>query len=411
MKVVVIQNQMVDLSGSMINEDVPRAAGLVSVKAVGLFDSEERLAPLVSEYLTRAVQNANLAFASAETYGRNIGYMLEYLKTTPTFQDSSWDEILINVTQHGIARYFVYLREVEGLSSITIRNRDGCYMALYNDFLCVGRKHEPAVRIDNPYAGGFISPAPKKNLIKPCSLQDLKALIQSTKNERERSLLQTIFDAGLRRSEVGRLTLDAVNKALGFSQANFIGETEIKWVHPDYCPLYIDGSKGRSQELQPRYSIVSKATLERIKRYHATPLYRKYARQYESAETTPCFFNSFGAHFNADAVSKLLERVSERAIKNGRLDRVISPHKLRHGHAYEIMLSPDLGDTYIDGLVQAQMSLGHARSTTTEGNYTRLPQEVFRMCCPSTGEIATKASSMASLVAETILKIRLGDKK
>jgi integrase/recombinase XerC len=283
-------------------------------------------------------------------------------------------------------------------------------MALFNDFLCVAQSHSPAVRADNPYAGGFISPAPKKNLVTPCSLQDLKSLIQSTNSERERSLVQTIFDAGLRRSEVGRVTLGAVNKALGFSRANFIAEDEDDWVHPDYCPLYIDGSKGRGNEFKPRYSIVSKSTLERIKRYHATPLYRKYARRYESADATPCFFNSEGRPFNADAISKLLERLSNRAIKTRRIERMISPHKLRHGHAYEILSSPDLGDSYLDNLIKAQMSLGHERNTTTEA-YTRIPQDIFRMLSPTTGEIPTKAKNMAGLVAETELKIRLGDKK
>jgi integrase/recombinase XerC len=409
-KVVVKKNQLIDLEGSMLNEDGQRVTGQPSVTAVGLFDLNERLVPLPSEYLSRAVQSASLALESAETYGRNIGYLLEYLKATPLFKTSSYDEILLSVTQQGIAKYFVHLREVEGLTSTTIRNRDGCYMALFNDFLCVGQKHLPAPRLDNPYAGGFISPAPKKNLVTPCSLQDLKFLIQSTVSERERCLVQTIFDAGLRRSEVGRVTLGAVNKALGFSRANFVAEDEADWVHPDYCPLYVDGSKGRGNESKPRYSIVSKATLERIKRYHATPLYRKYARRYELADATPCFFNSEGGPFNADAISKLLERLSNRAIKNRRIERTIAPHKLRHGHAYEILSSPDLGNSYLDNLIRAQMSLGHERNTTTEV-YTRIPQDIFRMLNPTTGEIPTKAKNMADLVAETELKIRLGDKK
>ncbi len=394
----------------MLNEDGQQVAGHASVTAVGLFDLQERLAPLASEYLSRAVQSASLALESAETYGRNIGYLLEFLKTTSLFKNSSYDEILLTVTQQGIAKYFAHLREVQGLTSTTIRNRDGCYMALFNDFLCVGQKHLPAVRVDNPYAGGFISPAPKKSLVSPCSLQDLKSLIQSTISERERSLVQTIFDAGLRRSEVGRVTLGAVNKALGFSRANFIAEDETDWVHPDYCPLYIDGSKGSGGEFKPRYSIVSKSTLERVKRYHATPLYRKYARKYESADETPCFFNAEGRPFNADAISKLLERLSNRAIKSKRIERMISPHKLRHGHAYAILGSPDLGDSYLDNLIKAQMSLGHARNTTTE-EYTRIPQDIFRMLRPTTGEIPTKAKNMAGLIAETELKIRLGDKK
>ena len=397
----------------MLNEDGPLVAGQVSVTAVGLFDSEERLAPLASEYLSRAVQGANLAILSAETYGRNIGYLLDHLKSTSSFKNSSYDEILLAVTKQGILRYYTHLREVDGLSSATIRNRDGCYMALFNDFLCVGNNHQPPVRLHNPYAGGFISPAPKKNLVQPCSMQELKALIECSSAERERSLVQTIFDAGLRRSEIGRLTLGSVNRALDFACSNLVpdnaDETE-RWAHPDYCPLYIDGSKGRGREFKPRYSIVSRSTLERIKRYHSTPLFRKFARRYELADDTPCYFNAEGKSYNADAVSKLLERLSKRAVKCKSVARMISPHKLRHGHAYAILASPDLGDNYLDKLLMAQKSLGHELFSTTE-IYTKLPVEIFNMICPATGEIPTRAKSMASLASETALKIRLGDKK
>lgn len=410
MKVVVKENQMLDLGGSMLNEDGPTVADQVSVTAVGLFDSEERLVPLVSEYLTFAVRSANLAALSAETYGRNIGYMLEHLKGTPAFKSSSYDEILLAVTKHGIQRYYAHLREVDGLTSTTIRNRDACCMALFNDFLCVGGKHRGPLREDNPYAGGFLSPAPKKDLVYPCSLQELKALIESASSERERCLVQAIFDVGLRRSEVGRVTLGAVNKALGFAQANFVPDDELDWVHPDYCPLYIDGSKGRGNEFKPRYSIVSRAVLERIKRYHASPLYKKHARRYETADVTPCFFNSEGQPFNPDAISKLLERLSKRAVKSKRLERKVSSHKLRHGHAYAILTSPDFGDNYLDKLLMAQKSLGHSDTSTT-GIYTKLPQDIFHLVCPNTGEVATKAKSMADLAVQTTLKIRLGDKK
>lgn len=410
MRVVVKEKQMLDLGRSLLNEDGPTVAGQVSVTAVGLFDSEERLVPLVSEYLTFAVRSANLAALSAETYGRNIGYLLEHLKGTPNFKSSSYDEILLAVTKHGIQRYYSHLREVDGLTSTTIRNRDACYMALFNDFLCVGGKHQPPVREDNPYAGGFLSPSPKKELVYPCSMQELKALIESTSSERERCLIQTIFDAGLRRSEVGRVTLGAVNKALGFAQASFVADDAVDWVHPDYCPLYIDGSKGRGNELKPRYSIVSRPVLERIRRYHASPLFKKHARRYETANETPCFFNAEGQPFNPGAVSKLLERLSKRANKSKRIERMVSPHKLRHGHAYSILTSPDFGDHYLDKLLMAQKSLGHVLTSTTD-IYTKLPQEIFHLVCPNTGEISTKAKSMTDLAAVTTLKIRLGDKK
>lgn len=409
MKVVVTRDRLVELQGSLVNEDGPLVDGQVAVTGVGLFDSEERLVPLASEYLSYAIRHKKLADTSAQTYGQNIGYSLDWFKTQPNFASASYDEILLAVTKNTIWRYFAYLREVEGLSSTTIRNRDSCLMALYSDFLCVASKHKPARRQDNPYAGGFISPTPKRELVIPCSLQDLKHLIKSTPYERERAVIQFIFDSGLRRSEVGRVTLGAVNHALNFARSQFYSDDIEEALPPEYCPLTIDGSKGPGGEYKPRISIVSRATLERIRAYHSTPLYRKYARQYESPEHTPCFFNADGKPYNADAVSKLLERLSERAVKKKLIDRSISPHKLRHGNAYAILSSPDLGKDYLGRLAVAQRHLGHSRDKITE-IYTQIPHEIFSLLSPD-GEVTTRAKNMQDLSAETTLKIRLGDMK
>lgn len=393
----------------MLNESGPLVAGMASITAVGLFDSEEKLVPLVSEFLTRAAQQRTLAFTSVATYGRNIGYMLEHLKLQKAFQSLSYDECLLIVSRNNIAQYFAHLREVEELDSTTVRNRDGCVMAFFNSFLCMGQGNQAAIRLDNPYAAGYISAAPKRRLVIACSLSDLKELILSTKYERERCVLQCIFDVGLRRSEVGRITLGAVNDALAYSQAQFVSSDDTTALNPDYCPLYVEGSKGRGNETKPRYSIVSRATLERVKRYHASPLYRKFMRRYQDASVTPCFFNAEGNPYNADSISKLLERVSERALKHKRISKMISPHKLRHGNAYAILGSPDLGTDYLDRLIITQKSLGHSRESVTE-IYTQIPQDIYRHLCPVSGEIPTRAKNMTELAAVTKLKISLGDK-
>ncbi|BBI69616.1 hypothetical protein PKHYL_38070 [Psychrobacter sp. KH172YL61] len=59
------------------------------------------------------------------------------------------------------------------------------------------------------------------------------------------------------------------------------------------------------------------------------PLYKKYARKYVDPSKTPAFFNAKGTPYTPSAINKLLERISERAIKKGRLDRSISPSQVK----------------------------------------------------------------------------------
>ncbi|MCS5515307.1 hypothetical protein NWF32_07720 [Pseudomonas qingdaonensis] len=57
-------------------------------------------------------------------------------------------------------------------------------------------------------------------------------------------------------------------------------------MNADYCPLHIDGSKGPADSFKPRQTLVSRATLLRIKKYHASPLYKMTKRQFKGAENT-----------------------------------------------------------------------------------------------------------------------------
>ena len=109
-------------------------------------------------------------------------------------------------------------------------------------------------------------------------------------------------------------------------------------------------------------------------------------------------------------LSKLLDRVSERAIKRELISKHISPHKLRHGFAYDLLQSPDIGKTYVDRLAVVQKSLGHAYLSSTEV-YTKIPLELYKTITDSDGELITKAERMERLVERTQLKISIKDKK
>ncbi|EOX4805871.1 tyrosine-type recombinase/integrase [Vibrio alginolyticus] len=68
-------------------------------------------------------------------------------------------------------------------------------------------------------------------------------------------------------------------------------------------------------------------------------------------------------------ISKLFERLSKRARAKGTLNRMITPHKLRHGFAYAVLQSNDDNTQYLDRLVQVQLMLGHTSLKTTQDAY------------------------------------------
>ncbi|MDU8492070.1 hypothetical protein RYA07_27700, partial [Pseudomonas syringae pv. actinidiae] len=96
---VVVNDSMLDLSASSLNDKSPVVSGEVRVNGCGVFDEHERILPLVSEYLNRAAKTSALSRESQETYGRNLGYLVSSLARLPQFEGSTPDEILLTVTR------------------------------------------------------------------------------------------------------------------------------------------------------------------------------------------------------------------------------------------------------------------------------------------------------------------------
>ncbi|HBP6832631.1 TPA: integrase [Pseudomonas aeruginosa] len=415
MKVLAVQAKTLDLSESPVLEE--RGVDQTQLQAqqrftgAAVFDDDERLLPLASRFLSHGLQNALISYQSCLTYGKNIGYAHEYLIGLREFANCERDSAFLDVRTYAIEEYFSHLREDQDLSSKTIRNRDSSLMAFFNKYLCRGVDDTPAPRsAANPYAEGLLSPRPLRNLVAACSLADLKELMLSTKSERERCLLQFIFDTGVRRSEVPRVTLAAIDDALAFQNTLFISAGVSEAVNADYCPLYIAGSKGHADQIKPRTTLVSRATLQRLKRYHSSPLYKMYRKQFGQADETPAFLNAKGTAYTPNSVTKLLDRVSTRALSSRRIAKKISPHKLRHGNAYAMLRSPDIGTDHLDRLVAVQKTFGHSDLSTTEV-YTHIPYDLYQKLLRPGTETKTKAGEMEELVKKTRLRIDIGDSK
>lgn len=411
MKVEVCPDISLDLSQSCLHSEIKDLAlnETVKVNGVGVFDDDGKLLPFISEYLSYQAKHEKIAYGSADTYGKNLTYFLSYIRSRPDYDDDETDEVFTTIPAYVIQEYLTHLTRIEGIESPTVRNRDATIRS-FMDYLCSSTEDREPLRSDNPYRDGYLSKAPKRTPVISCDFDDLTVLIESTRLERERTILQFLYDSGLRRSELPRVTLEDLNAAARFNSQRFIARDRDQPIRADYAPLEVRGSKGRGNEIKPRWTLISSATLKRIQKYHASPLYKKYARTYLSPADTPAFLNAEGTPYTPGAVNKLLERVSKRAIKQGLLRRVISPHKLRHGNAYAILQSNDLGADYLDRLVIVQKNLGHNHLDTTQ-MYTSIPQDIYNSMCDENGDLLTRAEKMKRLAERTQLKIGLKDTK
>lgn len=420
MKVVAVRRKELDLTESVLAHGPFRERflaqpesiePLVKVTGSALFADDERLLPLVSSYLNRHYRNTILADPTVLSYGRRISCLLTYLNAKPEYRTCDRDDALLSV---GLGHLEAYLSKLDsdGLASTTVRSRDTTYNHLFSKHLCKPFGTTPPLRADNPYEDGPLRPgsADTRGIIQPGSMAELEAVILKAHSERERCLLQAMYDSGLRVSEVPRITLQDIRDALAHQTLHLVSpETNIP-INADYSPLNVKGSKGKKNNIKPRLTLMSRTSLERIEKYHQTPLYRRWARRYKSPAETPAFFNAEGTPFKTKSVEKLLERVCKRAMSAGRIKRMISPHKFRHGGAYLLLGSPDLGKNYEERLALLAKAYGHNSTTTSEG-YTKIPHDIYEKLRKPGTELRTKAGEMKLLRERTTKRINASDKK
>jgi integrase/recombinase XerC len=412
MIVKVADGKEIDLSKSLLTEDSkfdgssslqdqPKVSGVV------VLDPNMKVMPLVSNYLTFQLKYNNISYSSALTFGRNLGYFIDYLNSHKHYKYYEQDSALLDVQEHTIKEYFVDIKSA-GLSSQTIRNRDAALLSFFNGYLCSPRGNRPELRKDNPYRDGLLTGSPKSTQIEMCSLDELIALLRCTSNERERALLQFMYDSGVRRSEIPRVSKSHIETAINSNRNRLIVDDDTISVPPDYAPVHIEGSKGRKREIRPRTTIVSRETLKRVARYHSSPLYRSKSRKFGSDK--PAFLNAEGNNYKSSSISKLLERLSKRAMKRNLIKRSVSPHMLRHGFAGGVLRSPDLGKDAVDRLVIVQRCLGHASLVTTQV-YTNLPFDIHGKLVNNDGEVLTRSQIMSRVWSATKRVIKLSDNK
>ena len=192
-------------------------------------------------------------------------------------------------------------------------------------------------------------PVKEKRLPEVLNKQEIKAILRNTKNIKHRSILSTIYSAGLRVGELLKL--------------------RIRDIDANRMLLRVEMSKGRKD----RYIKLSQANLVLLRTY-----YKKYLPNYY------LFEGAGGNQYSGGSIRKILARACYKSA----IKKRVTPHTLRHSYATHML---ELG---VD-LRYVQAMLGHSKPETTM-IYTHI----------STAKIQNLANPFDELVKEEMESLR-----
>lgn len=271
---------------------------------------------LIEEYLRFLTVERGLAENSLAAYGRDLRRIVGYFKQggVGSFQV---------VSRGQVARLLLTLREA-GLAPRTVARHTSSLRGLYRYLLTQDHvKEDPTAHLE--------SSSPWVRLPGVLSQEEVERLLAAplTSNPlglRDKAMLELLYAAGLRVSEMVTLRLSDV-------------DLEVGYVH---CQ-----GKGGKDRVVP----LGRDAQTAVRRYLATS--RPYLQRGRSNSTL--FLNRFGYPLTRQGFWKLLRAY---AIAAG-IDRRVTPHTLRHSFATHLL------ERGAD-LRAVQVMLGHADISTTQ---------------------------------------------
>src|SRR5882762_8876348 len=190
-------------------------------------------------------------------YAHNAKDLLLWLRESDRYQGLSLDEVLAVISRRDLQERILDRKAIH-LKSSTLRNRE-IAVKLFLEWLTTQEGGQVRTLENTPYkTGKLISPAPHRRKPQYISEEMMIRLLSGYHNESERCLAHTLFDTGLRISELQRLCKRDLPDPTLYPKG-------LK-----YYPVSVQGSKGPGGQTKERDSLISSPVLARISRYHNT---------------------------------------------------------------------------------------------------------------------------------------------
>lgn len=323
-------------------------------------DSRGAIVTTLTNWLKSLAESAGLSntLSSVEQYGRTATYLCRWIEKSGPFPHLSADENILRLSRQNLTEWLSGMRNDEGLAPSTLHGREAAIRNLLEWLTTIagGRLRNPE---NSPYGRDgslpYITPSPKARSPKFLPAEYVVQILSSMHNECERCMFHTQFDSGLRISEVTNLKKRDIPDLALFDSAH------------EFLPFVVRRSKGRGGSSPEKSTLISRAVLNRIKRYHGSIEYRLAPDWDINDPNKPAFLTSNQLRWSTRNASKQFKE----AVRRSDVHHDVSTHWFRHGTAFSVLMS-DIGKTYEEKMLVVQQMLGHAFLKTTE-IYTQVP--------------------------------------
>ncbi|HEV2969376.1 MAG TPA: tyrosine recombinase XerC [Pirellulales bacterium] len=273
----------------------------------------------IARFLQYLSVERNASDLTIKSYREDLSHLIEYLS-----QSHGSVPKPATISTADLRGYVSGMHEA-GYAKTTVSRR----LASLRSFFRFGQREGWA---DTNPAKPLRNPRKPRSLPHFLSTDDLGRLLEAPpasdrQGIRDRAILETLYSAGLRVSELVGLNDDDVDHAA--------------------CVLRVRG-KGKRERLAPIGSFAMKA----MKRYLAV---RRLAAALARNPARPLFANRFGRRLTTRSVGRMLEKY----LRATGLDRRTTPHTLRHSFATHLL------DRGAD-IRSVQELLGHKSLVTTQ---------------------------------------------
>jgi len=271
---------------------------------------------LVDEYLNFLAVERGASLNTLDAYSRDIHQFLG-------FATAGGVSSPLAVTSGNVTAFLGELRD-QGLSSTSMNRKLAAIRGFYKYLLREARLEE------NPLARVQIARTWMR-LPGTLSREEMETLLGQPADAtpagiRDRAILELLYATGIRVSELGTLTLNRVNRQMGF---------------------LVTVGKGRKERIVP----VGRSALQWLGRYveQARPVFLK------KRTSSVLFLNRSGEGFTRQGLWKLIKKYARMA----NLERKVHPHTFRHSFATHLLEGGA-------DLRSVQVMLGHADISTTQ---------------------------------------------
>ncbi|HQL91226.1 MAG TPA: site-specific tyrosine recombinase XerD [Syntrophales bacterium] len=281
-------------------------------------------AALVEEYLHFLAVERGASLNTLEAYSRDLGQFLDYVRGSGVASP-------LAVSPERVTAFLGGLRG-QGLSSASVNRKLAAIRGFYKYLLREARLEEnPLARVETARAWMRLPGA--------LSREEMESLLGQPAEStpagiRDRAMLELLYATGIRVSELATLTLNRVNRQMGF---------------------LVTVGKGRKERIVP----VGQSALGWLGRYieQSRPVFLK------KRTSNALFLNRSGERFTRQGLWKLIKKYAKMA----GLERKVHPHTFRHSFATHLLEGGA-------DLRSVQVMLGHADISTTQ-IYTHVTRE------------------------------------